>query len=477
MATTQPYLEITDGVTSVKLMDSAATTPALIAAMNYRLSYGQWAPKSSVINPSPFGLPYMPVREEMTIDIKGSTADVALTRLQTLNTLLDQAERWYNNEIVLPVFIRYQPKGSIKSTYLSDVIIGRGMGNQSDNPMLSLPNDFNAVGDFFYLQNIRIVFMRRNGIWLCESETLSATNVAQPGPLTVTWSDFATVLSPVDITLGANSAGAGASSNLTTSGITAVTHDNRYLLPIAGTTELAGFGAATADAAKFPTNANVYRFTVNPTNAGAYSITTLPTTEVEYFAAYVKIRNNSTTIDAFVSGQTATLLQQEVKLPANPSGNPLVVFLGIFPTRGRAMPLISVAFGSNFAVNMRSGGASLTIDIDELLFVGINRSTNIIATAGLTHLVISASNGIYMLNRLLDEPQGEIALGNVPNDVLQGYTGSPYNFTGSHGTVKKTSLAHFQIDAAAWNVLNNARTAKINLDMNVTRRKAYLVPE
>lgn len=474
MATTQPYLELTDGVTSVKLMDNTLTTATQIAAMPYRLSYGDWAPNVARRATNPLGLPYMPVLESFTIDIKGATPDQALNRLQTLNTLLDQAERWYNNEIVAPVFIRYQPKGSAKSTYFSDVLIGRGLGNQSDTPILTLPSDFNSVGDFSYIQSIRVAVWRKNGLWLCETESQSVTNVAQPGPLTVTWSDFANILSPVDISFGANS-GVGATAH-TPSGYVVVTHDNRYIVPIAGTAELSGSGAATADAAHLPTNANIARFTVNPTISGLYAAGSLPTTEVEYFAAFCKVRNNSTTIDAFISGQTTTLLQQEVKIPAAPSAPPLVVFLGIFPTRGRALPAFGATFPTgNFGINLRSAGASITVDVDELLLVGINRATNIVAINNITFPVLTASNGTFMLHRLLNEPQGEIATNQVPNDVLLSYTGSAYNFTGSSATVKKTSLALFAIDLANWNV--NTGATKITLDMTATRTKAYLVPE
>ena len=480
MATTIPYLEITDGTNSVKLMDNLATTPALVAAMPYRLSYGNWAPKVAQRNKNPFGLPYMSVQEELTIDIKGATADIALARLQTLNTLLDRAERWWNNERVAPVFIQYQPKGSIKSTYMTDVIIGRGMGNQSDSPMITLPDDFNAVGDFYFLKGIRVTFWRRNGFWLCEKEGQSTgtSYVAQPGPITVTFSDFAPVLSPVDIDLGAGDDAAGASTKVTTSGFTAITNDNRYLVPIAGTADVAGFGAATADAAKFPTNANVNRYTVNPTQTGLWNLSTLPVSEVEYFAAFVKCRNNSTTIGAFLSGQIKTLALQEVSLPASVSGTPVVLFLGIFPTGGNSLQALSPSFPTgSFGIVFRSTGGSITIDVDELLFVGINRATNIIATSGLSHPLLTASVSIGFSHRLLSEPQGIVALETLTFTTPQPYTGSTYNFTGSSESVKKTSLAHFQISDTFWNVVNTANTAKITLDLDVSRYKAYLVPE
>lgn len=481
MATLQPHLELTDGVTSIKIMDSSANTPALIAAMPYRLSFGTWSPKIAQRNTSPFGLPYLPVMEEMTIDIKGTTAADALNKLQALNTLLDQAERWYNNELVAPVLVNYQPKGSNKVSPMRDVVIGRG-AQFGDVEIIATPADFNIVGDTYFIKGIQLSFWRKNGLWLCEEETSipAAHNNAQPGPMTITWSDLAPILSPIDVQIGAGTGAAGAGATTTTSGITAITNDDRYLGSFLGTSEQGGFAAAQNDALKFPTHStNVARFTVNPTISGFYDIDSLALTECEYFAAYCKIRNNSTTIDAYISGGTALQLDQpEVRLAANPSAVVQVVFLGIFPTRGRTLQPVDASVPTgNFAISFRSTGASITIDLDSILIVGINRATNIISAGGFAHPLLTATDGIFILGRLLEEPQGAYVTTAPPNDVLQSYTGSVYNFTGSNASVKETAIAHYFIETTRWNIVNGAATAKITLDASATRYKAYLVPE
>lgn len=471
--TTEPLLLITDGVTNVYLMNNTLVTPAQKLSMPYRLSYDTWSPKVAQRNKSPFGLPYMSVMEEMTIDIKGVTPDDAMLKLQTLNTLLDQGERWFNNEIVNPVFIRYQPKGSAKTTYMSDVIIGRGYGDQSD--LVDLPSNFELVGSYYWIRGIRVRFWRRDGVWLCESEAqnVGTSYVAQPGPITVTWSDFATVLSPIDIRLGTSPVG---SSGHVCSGFVAVVHDSRYIGAIAGTAGTAATGTPTADASKFPTNANVNRYTLATSNADFFDISATPVNECEYFAVYAKVRNNSTTIDAYIQANTVALIQPEVKIAAAATPLPQAVFLGIFPTRGRVPQSFGV--GGAIQIIMRAASGSITFDIDELMIVCINRSTNIIAINSVPQLPITALNGMSFLHRLLNEPQGEFATGLPPtNDVLQSYTGSIYCFTGASGTVKQTSVGYFLTDTTFWNVVNSANSAKSTIDLQATRAKAYLVPE
>lgn len=479
MATTQPYLEITDGVTSCKIMDVTAITAAQIAAMNYRLSFGHWAPRVSQRNDNPLGLPYLPVMEEMVIDVKGVTADVCYAKLQVLNTLLDQADRWWNNEGVAPVFIKYQPLGSSKASPMQDVIIG-GAAYDNAAEMVTLPDDTNYAGVVSFLKGVKLKFYRKNGFWLGEAETqnVGSSYVAQPGPVSVTWSDFATVLSPVDITLGAGNDAAGASTHSTTSGISAFTHDATLLKVYNPNLETSAFGAATADAAHFPTNATVYRFTANPSIGGIFDISSFPVANCEYFAVYVKVRTNTSTTDATIRARTVNIIQQKVPLPQN-TQVPRVVFLGIFPTRFRALPS-DPTFGGQLYIDFTSLGGSITIDLDSILVVGLNRATTIVASTGFKHPLPSATLGLYFLHRLLAEPLGEVALTNVPNDVLQNTSGAPYVWTGAHGTVKQTSLVHFMVDtnvATYWNIMNTGNTAKITLDLRATRTKAYLTPE
>lgn len=469
-ATTQPHLEITDGTTSIKFMDSSAATPIAIAAMPYKLSYGGWAPKIARRNSNPLGLPYLPVREELTIDIHGATAADCYNRLQVLNTLIDQGERWYNNEIVPVVLFKFQPLGSTKTVAMQDVIIGGGTDDRNSD-LVALPNDFNSVGLFFKLKGIVISFMRRAGLWLAETETQSVSAVAQDVPMTVTWSDFAPVLSPVDIEIGGNSA----SDNIT-SGFTLVAHDADWIKVLLGTSG-AGSGANTNDAASFPTGAQIRRFTGVPTATLAWStLSTMPIQDAEYFAVYAKVRNNSTTIDVKCRVDLVYPVRSGsfVRVAAAASPLPQVVFMGLFATRGR--PPGNVA-GDEIQFYAEALSGNLNFDLDSIAIVLINRASNVIAGQQVTHFTIASDDQVQILHRLLIEPQGLYAVNEPPADIPQLHTGSPYCFTGASGTVKQTAVLEYFTDGGAWTILNSARGAKITLDLRATRTKAYLVPE
>lgn len=480
MGTAQPHLEFTDGITSVRPMDQLATTPELQAAMPYRLSFGMWSPKVARRSANPLSLPYASVQEEMTIDIKGATPAECYARLEALNTLLDQAERWYNNELVPIVLVKYQPKGSDLTVPLQDVCIGGGADDASA-ALVTLPDDFNYGGTVSFLKGIRLRFWRKNGLWLGITEELTTSNVAQPGPVTINWGDYAPVLSPVDLVLGSNQV-AGSDTGSLITGYIVNTHDADHILSVLGTAEISGSSVATGDSTNLPTQGtNVARFTVNPTNIGYWDIDALPLNECEYFAAFVKARNNSASIKGYMQVvlHDGSLIGQEQEVNQSTAK---VTMLGIFPTRGRALQkLLSTG---DFALTFRSAGASITIDIDSLLFVGINRATNIMFVPAvgavpnnITFKQISATQGLYLLHRWLAEPQGIFAQSNVPNDILKPYEGSVYNYTGASESVKQTAIAIYMTQSSRWNIKLSGSVAKINLDVKAKRYKGYLVPE
>lgn len=472
MGTVQPHLEITDGTTSVKLMDSSATTAVLIAAMKYRLSYDTWAPKVAQRNKGPFGLPYLPVMEELTIDIHGSTADEALSKLQTLNTLLDQGERWFNNEIVNPVFVRYQPKGSAKSTYMQDIIIGRGFGDETD--LVGLPTNFELVGSTYWIKGIRVRFWRRNGVWLCESETLTNTAVdVTSNALLTTWSDFATVLSPVNLEIYPTNVNA---ASTIANGFILTTHNDFNFGFIEGAQGITAYSlggpVSTNDAGQFPSNGKVGRVTAATTQVDATINPVLTAVEnCEYCAVYANVRNNDATDDVYLQvgvNTTKSILLQEVRISASASPTPAWVFLGMFPTRGRRPNQISIGY--------RTLSGTASFDFDQVVLQGINRGSNAIAVS-LSIQNVSSSTPLEILHRLLNEPQGEVAIGAPPSDSLQSYTGSPYIFTGGHGTVKKTAVAVLLTERTNWMIPNSAGSAAATWNLSAVRSKAYLIPE
>lgn len=467
--TTQPLLEITDGVSSVKFMDSAATTPALIAAMNYRLSYGGWSPKVAKRNQNPFDLPYTKVLEELTIDIRGSTPDVCYSKLQTLMSMLDQGERWFNNEIVAPVFVRYQPLGSGKTTYMQDVVIGGGT-DDNNAQLVTLPDEFNVTGFISYLKGVRVRFWRRIGSWLCETETPTAvTGANQLGPIAVSYSVAAPTLSPVDLLFWLNSN----SSSFEMSGFIVSTHDDRYIGVYNGVTGLSGT-SSQADAGTLATGGNVGRSTASV--AGVIPVISpilTPIEETEYVAIYATVRNNSTTIDAYIQvslGGNLYPAAQAVKIAAAATPKPQAVFLGILPTRGRR--------ASKVNIKCTTLSSTATVDFDTVWLIGVNRATNIIATILPQASMTLSTTGIRVLSRLLLETVGEVCQG-VPavNEAVLSYSGSAFGQTGGALANAETALALIFTDDTLWKIANAARNAASTVSFQPTRYKAYLTPE
>lgn len=476
MATIEPLLQITDTVTTVTLMDNTLTTNAQKLSMPYRLSYDTWSPKISQRNKSPFGLPYMPVMEEMTIDIKGTTPDDALNKLQLLNSLLDQGERWFNNEQVKPVFIRYQPKGSAKSTYMKDMIIGRGFGDQSD--LMDLPSNFELVGSYFWIRGIRIRFWRKNGIWLCEDETqVVGAFVTQPGPGVVTFTNAAPVLSPVNVQLGQGSASASV-SNLC-SGFIIVTQDDRYIGVVEGASGVTVYSltgtVSTNDASHFPTNAKVGNVGATATYVDTIITVLTPLEECEYCAIYATVRNNSTVNDVYLQASIwadKRIVLQEVRIAAAATPKPQAIFLGVFPTSGRRPNTIQISY--------KTLTSTASFDFDQVLLVGVNRATTIIAIPTLNAQTGLNSTHTNILHRLLNEPQGEVSYNIPTSDTQISYSGSPYVFTGGSGGLGsqlKCAVAMLMVDDDCWQIVNGTRAAAITYNLTVTRSKAYLVPE
>ena len=81
---TYPYLVITDGTTTVTLLDGSN------GATNFPLKRDGWAPAIAGLRTSPLAgqTPYEDVTEQMLIEINGSTAANALANLVTLRKLL-----------------------------------------------------------------------------------------------------------------------------------------------------------------------------------------------------------------------------------------------------------------------------------------------------------------------------------------------------------------------------------------------------
>lgn len=182
MATNYTILRITDGSTTASLLDDT----------NYSLVANGWSPKIATLRVAPLGgqSPYEDVIEEITIDVYGTTALIAMQRVERIVNLLDQARRWALGEDVSPVRIEAQPQG-VTTNELRAVIVGGEV---------VLPTNWADKLATNSIDNV-LIRLRRRGLWLRDTLT-SGTETDWPSAVKQ-FSFGATInrYSPVSITI------------------------------------------------------------------------------------------------------------------------------------------------------------------------------------------------------------------------------------------------------------------------------------
>ena len=183
--------------TTITITDDT-TTLTLTDGRNYALVDQGWAPGVAQLRISTLGGrgPYEDVVEQLTLNVLGETGVEALYNLGELSRMLDQAERWNRGELVAAVKLTYQPQGSVLTTALQCVILGRAGGSAVSNSAT-----FNDLLMCYEISNVQLAFVRR-GLWLEAEETLAATSAAaNPGIRTGTFASVATIASPAKAVL------------------------------------------------------------------------------------------------------------------------------------------------------------------------------------------------------------------------------------------------------------------------------------
>lgn len=157
---TTPYLAITNGTVTATFLDGTAN-------QDYLIESGEWTPSIATRRRSPFGGvgAYNDVEETISCLIRGTTASDCYTKLSNLIYLMDEAERWYNNEVaVQPVHILYAPPQSAihsKDMPMRAVVLGRG--DSDGDAVVSLEPEWDMTAARFVLP-VTLKFYRR-GLW------------------------------------------------------------------------------------------------------------------------------------------------------------------------------------------------------------------------------------------------------------------------------------------------------------------------
>ena len=340
---------------------------------NYPPVRGRWAPAIAGIRTSPLGGrgPYADVEEDLSCNIRDSTAALCWSRLDTLARLLDKAERWWlRNEQISPVVLKYAPQGStIHSTAspMQAIVLGR-VGSDELNG-IDLPSNANDAGMLFEIYGIKVACMRRGG-WTGANESVTAGTSGQATVIPITYASTHPVSSPVSL----HWLGFGTTTTpILRAGYSVIGSSANDIQVFEAETGTAANFTSVADAANTARGGSVLRYTPVATTAaltGAYTITGSINGPVAIIAA---VRNNSGTTTFQISANMYGLgvLSSTPPLLIDTSTlNPRLVNLGTVQT------VSAISLGLSVTASAASG----TLDIDYFILVNLRDETvNIVA--------------------------------------------------------------------------------------------------
>lgn len=485
------YLALTDGTTTCTLSDGAN------GLTNYPPQSGGWAPNVAALNQSLVGGRglYTDVVEEITINVRDTTAALCYGRLDTLARLLDQADHWWlRTETVSPVLLKYAPQGStIASTAapLAALVLGRVTGDTTG--ATQLPPTFDSAGNQFVTYGVTIKILRR-GLWIGASESASAGAAANPSVLTITMPSTANLASPIELDFTGFTSSAGTGTVDIPSGFVFIGANNSFSLQQAESGGTGGLAAgatyvSTADAAARASGGNVGRLDHHLSAVGAESVInwTLPAAFLNStrIGIYVTYRNNSAVTwtlrgEAYLTATALTTLNTTplTNIAAGPN-NPTAIYLGAVANRRGfdTLRLRAAAVGG-------SGGA--TIDFDTILAIDLSSGqTYVVTQQGMPSTAIGAS---------FASKNVQIAINNSPNTLRDPETRldvlttaavlpiTPLGDTALNGkglTLQAVWYATHLYNGATpyWTTQNNAGAAILNIGATITRQLAYLSPQ
>ena len=423
------YLDVSNGVSGVPVQVNILNATGVPSS--YQLVYGSWSPnvskrKSNLLSGN---VSYQPVIEEITLNIIGATAAICRHNLQLLANMLDQADRWYDGQIITPVRVWYQPKGSTAAAVYNTLVLG----NRSIDDWLQLPVTFDETGQIYRVNGVVVRFLRA-GLWLQND----AANTANTGALangnigSLTLPTVNNIPSPCDCLFGTFATASipqpVPTSVLIVAGRNKPTNVARLVKVDAEGMTTAGKYTSVNDAARNAVNGSILRYTPTDTlyNESNYNSVTIAG---NVFAIYATVRNNSTTTTfkikvtcaAATSATSASVARSttpETYIDASIQ-TPRVVFLGTLARTGPTM---------NLNVTIQSSAAASSLDIDSIVIVAIDDELTSVLEIPQMHFTNELAAGTYNLGFFAN--QGSYSyeakfLGLIPTRAvaLMGITG------------------------------------------------------
>jgi hypothetical protein len=446
------YVALSDGTTTLELTDD----------INYALV--SYAP---IVAPLRDGLlgdgVYADATESLTFHAIGCTAAEAYAAAAAINALLDQARRWWLGQGVTAVRLFVKAQGSALVT-LSVQIKGRAPGGPSN---VALPATFHEYYGKYLIQSIVLQVVRR-GQFLGADDSAGPSGAAtNPNVEQVTFSSSHPTSSPLDLVI--------AGFNFVTTPLIKAGYlivgsqaNDVQVRPVTGAT--AANWTAFADAAHLGFNASVLRYTPVATTASTSGDIALSFVQGN-MALIAKVRNNSATTVFTVTASFRNAYGTVVSLPSvtidASSLNPRMVFLG----SATVPPNTNI-----ITLTVQASAASGTIDFDALLVANLrDESCAVIAH---DDIALGALNGNLTLQFLSMRTSTTYLMPQVQLVDVNAHI-APVTYRGvlPLATVGADVFAVWTATNGIYWSFTDSTNAKVNVTLQATRHRAYLVPQ
>jgi len=453
---------MTDGTDSVVFAAGTNTVT------NYPPVRGQWGPNIAGVRQSQLGGrgPYADVEEDLSCNIRNTTAALCWQNLDTLTRLLDKAERWWlRNEPISPVLLKYAAQGSTihsNATPMQAIVLGRASENELNG--VDLPSNVNDAGMLFEIYGVKVKCLRR-GAWTGTIDASATSGSAASA--TVFTRTFTThpVNSPVDVVIGGFT---GATTPTIQSGLLMVGSASGDINVYEGETMAGGVYTSVADAANLARGGSVLRYTPAGTTNVASSSQALSISINGPIAVYAAVRNNSAT----TTFQVRAVIQAFGGAATTP---PCLVDTSSTLPRLMLIGIVNVTGASGLQVQVQASAASGTLDIDYLIVVNLRNET----VAVIAHDAIDCSTfsaGAFTLQAVYNPVTDQYP---VLKAVSGGGAVAIATYRGALPLLTTADTLY-----ALWTATNsnywrftNVSNAIVNVTLQATRYRSFLSPQ
>jgi hypothetical protein len=475
---TNTYLAFTDGTTSCVFHDGSN------GATFYRVDDGGWAIGVANARRAQLGGrgPYDDVAEEMTLTVVGSTAQVAIDNLETLNNLMDQAGRWSRGENVSAVLVKYSPYGSTTSSAASPLQAAVLEGVVAPGAKFPTAGIFKGTAGY-QIAGVRLRF-RRRGLWLASGEDANTPAASSNGEL-ITFTMAASTATRSPTRLALTNYGWGHFGNVWF-------HGGFMLLgePVGGSAPImilaAEGGTATgytavADAAANARGGSVLRYsptgTTETISGPIFSLSASLPGNTRLASIFANVRPSATvSFSMRVAHNTSGFLAytRPVQIPANANAYPYWVFCGTVQ--------ISITNQATFFLYTTATAGSSSMDIDSLVIADVD-AVQVVGLPGPgdddERTGTGAASTLTHNHNLLTDLAPEFNFASNPTYDIR-YDGDAVFTTRAaslYGLLLATGGGSTGSAGNEWRQANTTSDAVLSNTWTATRRTAYRVPE